>query len=65
MAYPSTSSSIGSMTPSGASLYMLIFLGILMITIVIYKESRIPEYMYVLALAAFTIWYIYVKLIAK
>ena len=51
------------MTPSGGSLYMLLFLGIVMITIIVYKKTRIPHYVYVLPLAAFTIWYIYVKLI--
>ena len=54
---------IQSMTPTGVSLYMLIFLGVVLVSLAISGEVRIPDYVYVLALAAFPIWYIYVKLI--
>jgi hypothetical protein len=63
MVVKSTADYIKSMTPTGASLYMLIFMGFVLVSLAIEGTVRIPDYVYVLALAAFTIWLIYVKLI--
>jgi len=51
------------MTPRGASLYMLIFMGVVLVGQALLGHIQIPDYVYVLTLSAFTIWLIYVKLI--
>jgi hypothetical protein len=63
MVVKSTADYISSMTPTGASLYMLIFMGVVLVSLAIVGDVQIPPYLYVLALSAFTIWLIYVKLI--
>ena len=63
MVVKSTADYISSMTPTGVSLYMLIFMGVVLIGLAIQGTIQIPDYVYVLVLAAFTIWLIYVKLI--
>jgi len=53
-----------SATPQGASIYALIFLGVVLVSLSISGEGDIiPGYMVVFCLFVFTIWYIYVKLI--
>jgi len=43
---------------------MVIFLGVVLISLSISgNESIVPDYIIVLCMFAFTIWYIYVKLI--
>ena len=63
MVVKSTADDISSMTPTGVSLCTLIFMGVVLIGLAIQGTIQIPDYVYVLALAAFTIWLIYVKLI--
>ena len=63
MVVKSTADYIDSMKPTGASLYMLIFMGVVLVMEALFGHIQIPPYVYVLALAAFTIWLIYVKLI--
>ena len=54
---------LNSMTPQGASIYALIFLGVVLVSLSVSGEMVIPDYLIVLSLALFTIWYIYVTLI--
>jgi hypothetical protein len=63
MVVKSTADYISSMTPKGASLYMLIFMGVILVGQALLGHIQIPDYVYVLTLSAFTIWLIYVKLI--
>ena len=52
------------MTPEGASIYALIFLGVVIVSLSLSGNGTIfPEYLVVFSLFLFTIWYIYVKLI--
>ena len=56
---------IDSLRPEGASLYMAIFLGVVLVTLAVTgKAGVLPEYLFVLCLFLFTIWYIYILLIA-
>jgi len=54
---------IQPMTPTGVSVYMLIFLGIVLIGLAVSGETVFPGYLVVFFMFIFTIWYIYVKLI--
>jgi len=55
---------ISSLAPTGFSIYIVIFLGVVLISLSISgNESIVPDYIIVLFMFAFTIWYIYVKLI--
>lgn len=63
MVVKSTADYIASMTPTGMSLYMLIFMGVILVCEALFGHIQIPDYVYVLTLSAFTIWLIYVKLI--
>lgn len=52
------------MTPRGASIYAVIFLGVVLVSLGISGEGGIfPGYLFVFCLFLFTCWYIYVKLI--
>jgi hypothetical protein len=53
------------MTPQGASIYMLFFLGVVILSLSLSGgfSQAIPGYLVVFILFVFTIWYIYVKLI--
>ena len=53
-----------SMTPQGASIYALIFLGVVLLSLSISGEVVFPGYVLVFCMFVFTIWYIYVMLIA-
>lgn len=55
---------IDSMTPQGVSVYILSFLGVILVTLGLSGGSgEIPGYFVVFCMFAFTIWYIYVKMI--
>jgi hypothetical protein len=52
------------MTPQGASIYALMFLGVVLVSLAVSGEGGVfPEYLFVVCLFLFTCWYIYVKLI--
>ena len=53
-----------SMTPQGASIYALIFLGVVLLSLGVSGEVVFPGYVFVFCMFVFTIWYIYVMLIA-
>ena len=53
-----------SMAPQGASVYALIFLGVVLVALSVSGDFGIfPEYLFVFCMFLFTIWYIYIKLI--
>jgi hypothetical protein len=55
---------LNSMTPQGASIYALVFLGVVLVSLSVSGEFSIfPEYLFVFCMFLFTIWYIYIKLI--
>lgn len=55
---------IDSMTPQGVSVYILSFLGVVLVTLALSGGGgEVPGYFVVLCMFVFTIWYIYVKMI--
>jgi hypothetical protein len=55
---------LDSMTPRGASVYALMFLGVVLVSLGMSGEGGIfPAYLFVFCMFLFTCWYIYVKLI--
>jgi len=55
---------IDSIRPQGASLFMLMFLGVVLVNLALSGRGGVfPDYLFVFCLFLFTIWYIYVKLI--
>jgi hypothetical protein len=53
-----------NMTPQGASVYALMFLGVVLVALAVSGEGGVvPGYVFVFLLFLFTCWYIYVKLI--
>ena len=55
---------IFSMTPQGVSIYILAFLGVVLLSLAVSGNGAVfPEYLIVFLLFCFTIYYIYVKLI--
>jgi len=64
MLVKSTADHLGAMAPQGVSIYIIAFLGVILVTLGLSGNGgEIPGYFIVLCLFAFTIWYIYVKLI--
>ena len=64
MVLTSIADHINSMTPQGVSVYIIAFLGVVLVTLGLSGGGgEIPGYFVVLCMFAFTIWYIYVKLI--
>lgn len=64
MVVKSVADYLDSMAPQGVSIYIIAFLGVILVTLGLSGNGGVfPEYLFVLCLFAFTIWYIYVKLI--
>ena len=63
MIVKSTAEYLQPMAPTGVSMYMLIFLGVVLISLSVSGETVFPGYLIVFFMFIFTIWYIYVKLI--
>ena len=65
MIFKSIADYFSYMTPQGASIYALMFLGVVIVSLFLsggYSQA-VPGYLVVFLLFIFTIWYIYVKLI--
>jgi hypothetical protein len=54
---------INTTTPQGASIYALIFLGVVVVSLGVSGGVVFPGYVFVFCMFLFTIWYIYVMLI--
>ena len=64
MAVKDTADYISSMSPQGVSIYILAFLGVVLVSLAVSGNGVVfPEYLFVFLLFCFTIYYIYVKLI--
>jgi hypothetical protein len=59
-----TADHIFSVTPQGVSIYILAFLGVVLLSLAVSGNGAVfPEYLIVFLLFCFTIYYIYIKLI--
>ena len=59
-----TADYISSMTPQGVSIYILAFLGVVLVSLAFSGNGVVfPDYLIVFFIFCFTIYYIYIKLI--